>query len=371
MSIPNEILSRFPNLSDAEMSRLLEPPTGPVRMILDTDTHNEIDDQFALAWTLLSPEQIKLEGVCAEPYSFQHHRPGLLMAHHAIERGGPTNEEETKAVNQYSSWVKGLLDVGTDPHDVTFVPPDVGMEKSYEEILTVYEKLEMDPAGMAFRGSPGYLSSLDAPIQSESVELIIERALAQDDQPLYLSAIGCVTNIASALLIAPEIIKNIVVLWTAGYPSRSHRSNRPALNLVQDRLASQLLFACGVPLIYLPGYYIGAQLRLSLPEMETWVRGKGKIGDYLYWLYTHNPIHAQRGVNGHFGRSWVIWDMINIAWLIDPDWVPTDMMRSPLLGDDLLWHHPEDVQQHLMREAFDINRDAIFRDFFAKLDHAP
>ncbi len=30
----------------------LAPPRGPVRLVIDTDTANEIDDQFALAWAL-------------------------------------------------------------------------------------------------------------------------------------------------------------------------------------------------------------------------------------------------------------------------------------------------------------------------------
>ena len=104
--------------------------------------------------------------------------------------------------------------------------------------------------------------------------------------------------------------------------------------------------------------------------METWVRGRGAIGDYLYHLYTHNPIYAQRGIQGHFGRSWVIWDIINIAWLLNPDWVPTDLLPSPLLNQDLTWTRLTGAR-HLMRGAYDINRDAIFRDFFRKLEKAP
>ena len=38
----------FPTLSPERRLRLLEPPPGKVRMVLDTDTYNEIDDQFAL-----------------------------------------------------------------------------------------------------------------------------------------------------------------------------------------------------------------------------------------------------------------------------------------------------------------------------------
>ncbi|MEM7441919.1 MAG: nucleoside hydrolase [Pseudomonadota bacterium] len=369
MAIPRQITDRFKRLSDDHMRRLLEPPTGPVRMILDTDTANEIDDQFALAWALLSPDQIEIEGVTAEPYSFQHLQAPMLRAHEIIKAGGPKTAEEEAIVDGFRGWVEGLTGQGRDPRDVVFVPPDEGEQRSYDEILRVYDKLNIDPAGKVFHGSSGYLTSLDEPLRTPSAEFIIERALAASDRPLYVSAIGCVTNIASALLMAPEIIDNMVVLWTSGFPSRSHRTNEPSLNLVQDKLASQLLFECGVAHVYLPGYHIGAQLTISLPEMEKWLRGKGAIGDYLYHLYMNNPIHDQRGITGIEWRTWVIWDIINIAWLLNPAWVPTDLLPSPVLDDDLYWRHPEG--RHWMREAYDINRDAIFHDFYMKLEKAP
>ena len=197
----------------------------------------------------------------------------------------------------------------------------------------------------------------------------LERALAPSDRPLYVAAIGCVTNIASALLMAPEITNNMVVVWTSAYPSGCHRSNKPSLNLVQDKLASQLLFECGVAHVYLPGFHVGAQLRISLLEMEKWVHGRGALGDYLYYLFTHNPIYEQRGVTDISWRTWIVWDMINIAWLINPDWVPSDLRPSPVLDDDLMWQHPGD--RHLMREGYDVARDAIFHDLFLKLESAP
>ena len=33
-------------------------PTHPVRMVLDTDTYNEIDDQFAVTYALLSQDKL-------------------------------------------------------------------------------------------------------------------------------------------------------------------------------------------------------------------------------------------------------------------------------------------------------------------------
>ena len=45
-------------LSVAERLKLLEPPRRKVRAVLDTDTYNEIDDQFAIVQMLLSPDSI-------------------------------------------------------------------------------------------------------------------------------------------------------------------------------------------------------------------------------------------------------------------------------------------------------------------------
>lgn len=352
----------LPTLTDAEMRQRLALPEGPVRLAIDTDTHNEIDDQFALAWALLSPDQFEIEGVYAEPYSFAHHREPMLAAYQTVVAGQALPDSLTA----YTGWVNNLIEAKVDPEMIPFVLPAEGMELSFQEILTVFDKLKADPTGLVYRGSPGYLTSLDEPIRSEATDHLIERAMAADDRPLYIAAIGCVTNIASAILLEPEIIKNIVVTWTSAFPSSTNLCNRPSLNLVQDLVASRFLFDCGVPHVYLPGYHVGAQLGLSLPEMEAWVKGKGAIGDYLYHLYTHNPIHAQRGITDHFARTWIIWDVINFAWLLNPDWVPSQLVRSPILNDDLYWEHDE--SRHFMREAYGIDRDAIFRDLFGKLD---
>jgi hypothetical protein len=363
-------MNNFPKLSDEKMKKMLEPPTGPVRLIIDTDAKNEIDDQFALAWALLSQDQLEIEGILAEPFSFAHLQDGLLRALELSESNSSISEEDQEVLASFSSWVVGLKEMGVDPKDVPFPGPAEGMQGSYEEILTVYEKLGMNAEGLVFRGSPGYLESLDSPIQSEATDHLIECALRDDDRPLYVAAIGCLTNVASAILLEPKIIEKIVVLWTSAYPSWSNQPNAPSLNLIQDLVSSKLIFDSGVPHVYLPGYYMGEQLKISLPEMETWVQSKGAIGEYLHWLYTHNPIYAQRGIVGHFGRTWIIWDLINIAWLLNPDWVPTELVRTPALNEDTTWNR-DVAGRHLMREAFGINRDAIFRDLFSKLEQAP
>ena len=64
-----------------------------------------------------------------------------------------------------------------------------------------------------------------------------------------------------------------------------------------------------------------------------------------------------------------MWDLINIAWLLNPDWVPSEIFSSPAVDDEMYWVQKDG--RHQLREAVGINRDAIFRDFFKKLEQAP
>jgi purine nucleosidase len=320
---------------DAWYSSRLAPPTGRPRIVIDTDTANEIDDQFALAWALLSAQQLDVLAVYAEPFSFAHRRSDYPHA----------------------------------PADSPFFnSPADGVARSYDEILTVFDKLGLPPAGRVFRGSGRYMRETSDPVASESADHLVATAQGHTrSDPLYVVALGCVTNIASALVIAPDIAEKIVVVWTSGFPSHAPHVNE-SFNLEQDLIASQILMDSGVPLIYLPGFHVGAQLRLSLPEMELYVKGRGAIGDYLHQLYTHNPLWPMLGIDSFYAHSWVIWDVICIAWLIDPQWVPSELVRTPRLGDDRRWY--AESGRPLMREAYAVQRDAVFGDFFRKLEAA-
>lgn len=352
----------FPPIAKELMAERLAPPSdGVVRLLIDTDTANEIDDQYALAWALLSPERIDVEAVTAEPFSFAHHAAELLAAEKALENGSA--HEEHLAAN-FQGWIKRLHAQNRRAADLHFVSPAEGMELSFQEIQTIYDKLGLSSNGKIFRGAQEYMIAADTPVNSESVDVIIDLAKS-GTKPLYIAAMGCVTNIAAALIKAPEIRENVVVIWTSSYPSSAPHCNRPSLNLVQDVHASRILFDSGVPHIYLPGYHVGAQLTISSPEMDAFVKGKGAIGDYLHHLYNNNPLHDMFAISDTKRRTWVIWDIIDIAWLINSDWVPTIQTKSPILDDDLYWQHND--TRHNMLEAYGVNRDEIFRNFYDKL----
>jgi purine nucleosidase len=355
----------FPTIPHEHMRRLLSWPRAPIRVVIDTDAKNEIDDQFALAWALLSPEILEVEAVYAAPFSYRYQYEGLVRTFELLSRS-PDRDRDLGPLARYASWARGLLDAGMHPGELSIHGPEVGMQQSYEEILLVFSKLGVNPQGRVFRGADRYLTSTADPVWSPAVENLVARASVPSDRPLYVVAIGCATNVASALLLHPEIIPNIVVVWTSGYPTTMTVPNY-SFNLEQDVPASQLLFESGAAHVYLPGYHVGAQLQLSLPDVEAWVRGRGAIGDYLYWLYRNNPLHALRGIRDHVGRAKVIWDLINIAWLLHPDWVPSQVLPAPALRNDLTWDRSV-PERHLMREAYEVDRNVIFRDFLTKLD---
>ncbi|MEO7547779.1 MAG: nucleoside hydrolase [Ramlibacter sp.] len=320
-------------LFDADFyRRRLALPQGRVQAVIDTDAANEIDDQFAIAWALLSPESIELLGLYAGPFSFAHRRAQLP--------GAPADAPP-------------------------FNPPQVGMERSYAEILRVCELTGRHPQGLAFRGYPGYLPQQGAPQSCDAVGHLIATARAMpQDAPLYVLALGCPTNVAAALLLAPDIAQRIVVVWTSGYPSHAPHVN-DSFNLEQDLRASRVLLDSGVPLVYLPGFHVGAQLRLSLAEADRHLKGRGALGDALHRLFTDNPLWTLYPDAAREPYSWVIWDLICIAWLIDPAWVPSTLVDTPGLDDERRWVRL--AGRHPMREAHAVQRDDIFRDLFARL----
>ena len=364
----NTAAPSFPKLDADFMRTRLAPPQGPIRLLIDTDAANEIDDQFAIAWALLSQDRLRIEAVTAAPFSFAHHREGLLAAEAQLTGGARGDAIDEELVGGFQGWVERLHRQGRRAADLEFCGPGEGMERSYQEILRVFDRLGMAPGERVVRGATAYLTDLEAPPSAPATEAIVDLAKS-GDAPLYVVAIGCITNVAAAILRAPEIVRDIVVVWTSAYPSSAPQCNRPSMNLVQDPVASRLIFDCGVPHVYLPGYHVGAQLRISLPEMETFVRGRSAIGDYLYRLYAENPLHEMFAVEDAERRTWVIWDVINIAWLLNPDWVPTELTPAPILTDALFWRH--EPGRHLMREAYDVRRDDIFIDLYDKLARAP
>ncbi len=300
----------FPDLGDIFRLRQLEPPDGKVSMVLDTDTYNEVDDQFALVYACLSGDKLDLQAVYAAPF-----------------------------FNRRSE----------NPGD--------GMEKSYEEILRLLSILDISPEDFAFRGSDRYLSDPSEPVKSEAALDLIVKALARSpEDPLYVVAVGCITNVASAILMEPKIIENIVVVWLGG--NGLDWPHQREFNMAQDVIASQVILNSGVPLVIMPCRPVISHFLTTIPEMEYYLKGKNELSDYLFNIVVDYS-------NGKEAWSKVLWDVTAVAWLVSPSWIPSDLVHSPILTDQKTYSI--DHSRHFIRMATSVNRDAIYGDLYTKM----
>jgi len=224
-------------LSAADRLKMLEPPKGKVRVVMDTDTFNEIDDQFAIVQMMLSRDQLDVEAIYAAPF-----------------------------FNKRSSG------------------PGDGMERSYDEILELLSRLDIPAEGLVHRGVTEYVGPTKQARPAPAVDDLIARARTGTiDKPLYVIAIGAISNVASALIKAPDIADKMVVVWLGGHALEWPHAIE--FNLKQDVGGAQVLFDSGVPLVLVPCMGVSSHLHSTVPEIEKYVEVHGEIGKFLAMRY--------------------------------------------------------------------------------------
>ena len=302
------------SIDNARLIRRLEKPKGRVDVVIDTDTYNEIDDQYALSYLIKSDEKLDLKAIYAAPFF---------------------NEKSTG--------------------------PADGMEKSYREIMNVLTLLEReDLKEHVYRGSTEYLPSETEPVISDAAKDLAKRAMDYtEEHPLYVVAIAAITNVASALLLNPDIKNRIVLIWLGG--NATNWPDNKEFNLYQDVAGARIVFGCGVPLVQLPCMGVVSAFTTSGPELEYHLRGKNKLCDYLVNVTTTEAVAC----NG--GPVWTrpIWDVTAVAWLLDGDFEEDCLIHSPIPEYDN--RYAFDNNRHFIKYVYHIKRDKLFADLFAKL----
>ncbi|MBO4884092.1 MAG: nucleoside hydrolase [Clostridia bacterium] len=300
-------------LTQQQRLRNLECPKGRIDMVLDTDAYNEIDDQFAISYALHAGEKLDVKALYAAPF-----------------------------FNSRS----------TGPAD--------GMERSYQEILKLLSLSGMERP--VFRGSETYLPDEKTPVDSDAARDLAERAAAYTpDKPLYVATIGAITNVASALLMKPEIADRIVVVWLGGHSLEWHDNKE--FNCMQDVAAARVVFGSGAPLVMLPCMGVVSAFTTTGPELEYWLKGKNALCDYLVQ-------HTVEAANEYAkGRVWsrVIWDVTTIGWLMNDSGslMLEKLITTPIPEYD--HHYAMDARRPLCKYVYHINRDALFADLFAHI----
>ena len=299
----------------------LKAPGGRVDVILDTDAFNEIDDQFAIAYLLASGEKLNTVGVCAAPF-----------------------------YNSLSS------------------SPEDGMNKSFDEIHKLLELVGREELKeRTFRGSTSYLPDESTPVESDAADFIVETARKYSPEaPLYVVAIGAITNVASAILKDPKAMENTVVVWLGGHcMGCDWREEASEFNMAQDIAGARVLFGSATPLVMLPCEGVVSAFTLSGAECEHWLRSTNPVGDYL----CANTISAAEKYAA--GTPWtrVIWDVTAVAWLLGTpernSFMATREIRAMLPEYDKSYSYPENGKT--ITYVTKIHRDRLMTDLIEKI----
>ena len=305
-------------MTNEQRLRNLNPPTGPVDVILDTDVSCEIDDQFAIAYLLRNTEKLHIQGLCAAPFSFDGH-------------------------------------------------PAPGAEQSYRtlrEMLILAGRADL--LDKTHRGSRTYLKDEHTPVESDAAAFMADTAMRYSpEHPVYVIAIGCGTNVASALLKNPAMRENAVVVWLCGHAHTWPDTNE--FNMEQDVAAARVIFDCGVPLVQVPCFGVVDRFTTTRYELEHWLKGKNTLCDYL----TDNTIRAAESYAAGTAWSRPIWDVTAVAWLLNEEdaFMKGNLRPTPIPEYD--HRYAFDQTRPLYRYIYHIRRDALYTDLFRKLaNHA-
>ena len=275
-----------------------------LRVIIDSDAACEADDQYALVHALLTP-RFEIKGIVAEQFT----QFGSKQSVH----------ESFEEINK----VMRLMNISDIP---VILGADMPLSEEHE-ILT----------------SPG-------------ADFIIEEALKEDDQPLYVLCQGALTNVAIALNKAPEISDKFICIWIGGgeYPDGGWE-----FNLFNDFHATNKVFNSTVELWQVP-MDCYTQVQVSYAELQTKVRPYGQIGKYLF-----DEMQAL-GMKADWisGEAWGLGDSPALALALNPGCGRYRLSKAPIInhkGEYVNYH------DHNIRVYYSIDSRYILEDFFAKL----
>lgn len=285
------------------------PDEKKVRVILDTDAKNEVDDQFAITQAVLS-EGFDLKGIIAAHF-------------------------------------------GTDKSKTS-------MQDSYEEILKVLTLLHREEVP-AFHGASAALENVAQSIDSEGANLIIEEAMKEDTRPLYVAFLGPLTDMAIALLKKPEIAKkNLTVIWIGG---RNWPTGGWEYNLKNDLLAANVVFKSDVALWQVPRN-VYRMMPVSLSELYVRVLPHGEIGEYL----AKSVVEFNNKWVSRPGAYRILGDSPAIGLMIYDDCGEWEYKAAPEFDENMNYIH--NGKNRPIRVYKNINERFILEDLYAKLELA-
>ena len=285
----------------------LSVPKGRVDVVIDTDTYNECDDQFALSYLIKNKKLFNIEAITIAPYS----------------------------------------------HTTRNVSVIEGQELSYNEVIKISKWLNFDIKDKVFKGSMDYLQN-GYYENNPAVDKVIEVALK--NKKTYILAIGAITNIALAIEKEPSIVDKIEVIWLGG--NELGYANNMEYNFRQDIKAVKVVFDSKVKLTILPCKNVISKLKIDINTLKDKLGNKSELCNYLIDRFYNDGYHGIQ-------EERVIWDISVIAYMINKDWFEVKEISCPVINEDSSYSLTD--TNHKIKFVTDINRKEIYNDLFRKL----
>ncbi len=299
-----------------------------MRVIIDTDANNEVDDQFALAYLLFSGDHFDVEGVTVN----------------ATGGGGEIENHYLEA-------------------------------KRIMQICNAYEKTPLlKGANDRFNDIKDHLDKPDFEGHA-AVDFIIERALAKKKGKLILLPIGKLTNIALALMKEPAIASEIHIFWLgSNYPDPREYNlvhDIPALNYVLnqdvpfDMVTVRYNQPSGTDAVRASKAEIIRRMPGLGPRSDSPVTGRHEGTFYTFGDYAVNLFENYKMKGDPPGRP--LYDMAAVAVLKNPSWADSRIMPAPEYMEKEWVDRPDNKREITLWENFDIY--GIVNDFFLTMEN--
>lgn len=296
----------------------LYKPVGKIDIVLDTDTYNETDDQYAIAYLLANKDRLNIKGFTVAPFE---------------------NERLVSSIGE-------------------------GQKKSKEEIIKILKLSgNTEYIDKIYSGSTEFLKDEQTPVLSDAVNYLIEESKNYNkEKRLYVVGIGAITNVASAIIKEPDIVDRICIVWLGG-ASFDWWINAE-YNMYQDYAAARVVMGSKAPFVHVPAHGVINEFCTSKYELEHWLNGKNKLSTYLY----EKCVQVAESNTKYKAWSRVIWDVVAIAWLINDDnRFMYDRIENRYLPEYEGNKYNPNRLDDKMCVVHQINRDALMTDMFEKL----
>lgn len=228
-------------------------------------------------------------------------------------------------------------------------------------------------------GALARISEAGTPVPSAGTQAIIAEAMRTDTKlPLFITVGGGLTEVASALMIEPQIAGKFTLVWIGGGPPDGSAPLEYNFNI--DALAAMHLFNHSeVPIWQVPSD-VYAQCLVSASELQAFVAPCGEIGAWLYDKFkTGGRLAAQFKLNT--GETWTLGDSPLVLLTALTAWNPVvsgGKVNFTLTGSsrfDEIWvpeisrggvYTPRSSGRK-MRRYRSVDTRTMFGDFFARL----